>query len=77
MTGSVNTINLGASPPLLRRFGDRAFRGSACHLRWPRSGPACGVAAPHPSNPLRVEGFMDGLIIVEKWGKIGKMAICG
>jgi hypothetical protein len=28
---------------------DRAFRGSALS----RSGPAFGVAAPHPSNPLR------------------------
>jgi hypothetical protein len=29
MAGSVDTTNLGASPPRLRCSGDRAFRGSA------------------------------------------------
>jgi hypothetical protein len=41
-----NHYFLGASP--LR--GDRDL----LRLRY-RSGPACGVAATHPSNPLRIE----------------------
>jgi hypothetical protein len=58
---------MGASPPRLRRSGDRAFRGSAIApappVAWLLSPPTVDT---HPSNPLR-GGSVESLF-TDIWG---------